>query len=443
MDFLRYVDVLIGLAIVMVLLSPLVTAWTQFWMWVSRARPAFLRMAIARLILHIDGAAIQAPDADAIARAVVMNPMVRSGNSPATVIQREELTAILLQLADDAGGTAMADAKLRQTLREALAANGISDPAKTLSEIRTASQKLERDHPRTAAHLRAAEAFITAAQSDLVGKIHYWFDQTMDRITQRYAFYARIVTIIGAGVVAFAIPFDAVDLLKRLSTDSALRDSLVAQAAAQQAQINRLDDKDKTGQGESFDLEAAKAKRDEIEENLTKLREPSLTIVPDHFIWQALPQARLTRNQLRQPYPPTFELALGDAVFAIRPAWRSDPLADLKAALDGSRAPLSTRIERIGHSDDLVIVSNKPGIIQLRWKPGHAETNILNSARESAGWDWGLIGAALPGILISWTLLSMGAPFWYDALKGLLKLRPLLAAKDDEQRLERQTDGAK
>lgn len=427
----------------MALLSPLVTAWTQFWMWALRARPALLRMAIAKLILHIDGNALQAPQADAIARAVMTHPMVSDGKSPATVIQREELTTILLQLADDASGSTIPDPKLRQTLRQALAANGISDPAKTLSELRTVWQNLEKDHPRTAAHLRAAEALIIAAQSDLVGKIHYWFDQTMDRITQLYAFRARIVTVIGAGVVAFAIQFDAVDLLKRLSSDAALRNSLVAEAAAQQEQINRIDDKGRAPASEPFDLEAAKARRDQIEKNLAKLREPNLAIFPDHFIWQALPQARLMRNQWQQPYPALFELALGDAVFAIQPGWRADALVDLKAALDGSRAPVTTRIERTGSNDDLVIVSHRLGAIQLRWRPGHPETNILNSAQESAGWDWGMIGRALPGILVSWTLLSMGAPFWYDALKGLLKLRPLLAAKDDEQRLERQTDSRK
>jgi hypothetical protein len=35
-------------------------------------------------------------------------------------------------------------------------------------------------------------------------------------------------------------------------------------------------------------------------------------------------------------------------------------------------------------------------------------------------------------------LLSMGAPFWYNSLGRLLQLRSALAAKDDQQRAERQ-----
>jgi hypothetical protein len=46
---------------------------------------------------------------------------------------------------------------------------------------------------------------------------------------------------------------------------------------------------------------------------------------------------------------------------------------------------------------------------------------------------------ALPGVLFSWVLLSLGAPFWFDLLKNLLKLRSLLAQKDDDDRAQRNT----
>ena len=41
------------------------------------------------------------------------------------------------------------------------------------------------------------------------------------------------------------------------------------------------------------------------------------------------------------------------------------------------------------------------------------------------------------GVVLSALLLSLGAPFWFDALQKLLKLRPMLASKDDAQRQER------
>jgi hypothetical protein len=54
-----------------------------------------------------------------------------------------------------------------------------------------------------------------------------------------------------------------------------------------------------------------------------------------------------------------------------------------------------------------------------------------------SGWK-DFSGQRLIGILLSAALLSLGAPFWYDMLKNVIKLRSTLAQKDDQQRAERQ-----
>ena len=46
------------------------------------------------------------------------------------------------------------------------------------------------------------------------------------------------------------------------------------------------------------------------------------------------------------------------------------------------------------------------------------------------------------GMLLTALLLSLGAPFWYNALGRLLQLRSVLAVKDDAQRSERQGSNA-
>src|SRR5262249_19799594 len=48
-----------------------------------------------------------------------------------------------------------------------------------------------------------------------------------------------------------------------------------------------------------------------------------------------------------------------------------------------------------------------------------------------AGWKSHLAGINLFGVLITSLLLSLGAPFWYNALGRLLQLRSVIAAKDD------------
>jgi hypothetical protein len=48
----------------------------------------------------------------------------------------------------------------------------------------------------------------------------------------------------------------------------------------------------------------------------------------------------------------------------------------------------------------------------------------------------------LIGVILSALLLSLGAPFWYNALKNIVRLRSLIAGKDDAQREARQSTQA-
>jgi hypothetical protein len=92
--------------------------------------------------------------------------------------------------------------------------------------------------------------------------------------------------------------------------------------------------------------------------------------------------------------------------------------------------------------DDLLLTSQLTGPIQLRAVPGHAESNMLNAAAELSCAspvciDWSLLGRTWRGVVLTWVLLSLGAPFWYDALKDLLKLRSSMAQKDEQARASR------
>ena len=43
-----------------------------------------------------------------------------------------------------------------------------------------------------------------------------------------------------------------------------------------------------------------------------------------------------------------------------------------------------------------------------------------------------------PGVLLSWVLVSLGTPFWFDLLKRLVGFRSLLAKKDEDDRRQRE-----
>jgi hypothetical protein len=444
------------------------------------------------------------------------------------------------------------------------------------------------------------------AQSSFVGRINNWFDQVMDRTTSEYRFRAQLVTVIGALFVATLVQLDSIDLLRRLSSDDKLRDSLVQQAELQQKQI---EDAAKSGQSQE-DLLNARSQRDEIQATLAKLRDPQLAVLPDHFLWQHLPQARLMNNREWQPpYSQRLELVVGGSSFTLEPQWTSQPLDDIETAVRNSGAPVHTArdmdrtvytvsgpgveslrvtmqgIDRLTHLNGLAQASWKPGQniapgqytllagydsvpvetkaggvddmvraikasnapvsiiplftlkavkpqarwiqlrqratdpasnllgdtqfsgsvaryddllfngswqcaivvgvqparavecapaavetalralnfhvdedhgehllvkskrlgpLQIRSVPGKPESNMMNGAAESSCksvvcFDSDLFYSSWRGVLLTWILLSLGAPFWYDSLKDLLKLRSTLAPKEEKARLSRQT----
>lgn len=57
----------------------------------------------------------------------------------------------------------------------------------------------------------------------------------------------------------------------------------------------------------------------------------------------------------------------------------------------------------------------------------------------TAWWEKWRSPTQIVGVIISAVLMSLGAPFWYEMLKNLVRLRSLISTKDDAQRNERQT----
>jgi hypothetical protein len=106
-------------------------------------------------------------------------------------------------------------------------------------------------------------------------------------------------------------------------------------------------------------------------------------------------------------------------------------------------------------NDELVLTADRLGTLELRHSPGKPETNVLSRPVERVRpWtEWsqpaspaGIVDAAsnafgpgVFGVLLSWALLSLGAPFWFDALKNALKLRPSAAVTEEKNSRERQS----
>ncbi len=332
---LRTIDVFVGLALVMLLVSMIITVITQIVTNFLNSRGKYLLRGVADILEQLDPG-ITREIAEEIAGAALTNPLVSSANGKlGNVIHREELSKLLLDLGAGDGPTKLGE-KARTALQTALGNNGICQPGtpeeiqqqirKKVADVRASALQLEREHPDLTNAARARMALLEQASSQFLAKINLWFDQTMDRVSERFTAHTRYVTFFAGLAVALGLQLDTAALVSRLSSDDSLRQSLVSmatQGSTSAVSLNALD-----------------------KQNLKDL---------------------VTNN-----------------VIGIPQSW----------------------------SD---------------WRDRWTRDNFVMKAL---------------GILLTTFLMSLGAPFWYNALQNTIRLRSLLASKDDEQREKRQVSGA-
>jgi hypothetical protein len=328
---LKTLDILIGLSVVMLFLSMIVTVITQFLINLRNMRGRSLLTGIADLLEQISPG-IPRQIAEQISTTVLKHPLIRNANGGlGNVIHREELTKLLLELAAGDGPKPLAE-DARQHLLGTLKGDGLGDPdqiKQTLQNVRSLALQLELAHPELTNAARARIAMLQQANGQFLGKVNLWFDQTMDRVSERFTANTRWVTFATGLALALVLQLDTAALVSRLSTDQTMRDSLVTRAQK----------------------EAAAPKQEAID---------------------------------------TMQLSDGD-----RQAIRD------------------------------LMMNNVLGVPQSwqdwidRWNPQNWPVKTV-------------------GILLTAVLLSLGAPFWYNALQNLVRLRSIVASKDDQQRQERQ-----
>ena len=240
---LKSLDVVIGLTVVLLALSMAVTVITQAITTVINSRGRHLRRGLTDLLQQLDPA-LNEKLSKAVATEILTHPLVSGSGAPFTalgrliggprlgnVVHREEFTKLLMAAAAGQTREQLSPAALA-ALTEALANNGVADPKETLKKIRTMAMQLERSAPEISNVARQNMAILHAAETDLVAKINNWFDQTMDRTSQRFTASTRLVTFAGAFLVAFGLQVDTPALVNRFSADDALREAFVEEAQA-------------------------------------------------------------------------------------------------------------------------------------------------------------------------------------------------------------------
>lgn len=263
---LKSLDILIGLTIVLLALSMAVTMITQSVTTLLNSRGRHLRRGLVDLLQQLDPALTETLSRS-VATGILTHPLVSGSQTPVAagspiesvtsmidrvrlsiggarlgnVVHREEFTKLLMAFA--AGeGTGRLESAAKDALLKALKENGVDHPEQKLKEIRQVALRLEKSSPELSHMARQNLAILEAAESDLVAKINNWFDQTMDRTSQRFTASTRAITFIGAFLVAFGLQVDTPALVNRLAADEKMREQFVTEAKALYADQKVMDE---------------------------------------------------------------------------------------------------------------------------------------------------------------------------------------------------------
>ena len=252
-----------------------------------------------------------------------------------------------------------------------------------------------------------------------VGRLEAWFNISMSRVSQRFTMKIRIVTVIFAFVLAFGIHLDTFTLFNQLLGNPTLRQNVVAQSAAMLDEAQAVMGAQAAGQPTSANTEMTTSPQ--------VLGAKMVELIAKNIDKQTEAQPQLLGSI------PVFNN------FAEAEKWLSDGLKpEVKPERKQELLTTYRRYVIAGLKDKARDVASMLQQLGLELVPGDRTWDQLK--KEKLKFFFHFDGPRnFLGILLTAGLLALGAPFWYNVLKTLTSLRPMVATKGDQQRQEAAT----
>ncbi|MBI3696350.1 MAG: hypothetical protein HY238_16120 [Acidobacteria bacterium] len=396
---LKHLDTVIAFTVVMLGISLAIMVLTQMFAAVTGLRGTNLRWGLERLLPAL--AATFHLDLDPKAKTVeILHHPLISDSAFSTLADRLPRIAQLvnwfkpLKIVVDRW-------RLGSAIRPEELAAILHIRPESAASIENLAGQIQALAPAQAADARQLAQQIIDRSKAVGGDFELWFNAAMDRISQRFALHTRLFTVSLAVLIAFGMHIDALALFKRLLADDQLRATLVSSADAMSKQAEGV-------LGTSSRVPTAYSLA------MKTLREGTDP--------EAQKYAELTKS-LPEP-PPTFASSV-DAETWLRQNLHVNTQTDqivesyrkiLSRTLSTAVVKLSDQLREIGQT----LGQTEFQLIESPYKPW----DYCNRWPRNRHF-WGVFGAAV--------LLSLGAPFWFNALKSLTNLRPILAQKQEKE----------
>jgi hypothetical protein len=248
----------------------------------------------------------------------------------------------------------------------------------------------------------------------------------MDRASQRFKTEVRAVTVGISFLLAFVVGLDAVDLYGRFQADPILRqrviqkaDSLLLKPPVVGSDPGSVPSKEASAAAKTTALAFWKSPRPASHPKSDGV-ETAATPGPD------------PEGDRPAPDPPAAVMTEAAAVGWLTGLEKKDLVEDADdAALEGRFREELVRARARLLGRELAGLRSGAGIggVELRGWAGLGKESLSDQARHVAG------------VVLGAMLLSLGAPFWFNALQTLVALRPSVASKEDKKAQERRAIG--
>lgn len=433
---LKSIDTLVAFALIMTVVSLLITILVQMTSAALNLRGKHLANALAQTLDTVvpGTTATVSNKAAALAKHILSlphlsdNPKVGiDGNPKTSAVRASEIYGTLLQIAKSE-----TNPDLRMQAVKVLRDAGV--PAEVLASAEVAKSAWSE------LRKQIADGGTTGPLASLMGKVdeiesyvshvvsqrledseaawkrfEFWFESSQDRAQQWFAANTRVLTIIFSGVAALTLQLDTIEIYRHVSSDSNLRASLVEQAGAITTVAQRA-------------LEPA-----------TDVLRTAWCAWSSQANDEKTEVGKLVASLGKEAKAKILAEAVSDTDF------RGTFVLRLRQAMAGAPPEKASQVE-----DSFVADLENEGKKQLAEKSADfrlAKSMLDNSGFELAPkgwWRWkdermhGYFAHAL-GMMMTMGLLTLGAPFWFNTLKGLTNLRSVVA-KDISH--EEQTKGS-
>lgn len=227
---------------------------------------------------------------------------------------------------------------------------------------------------------------------DSIGKVEAWFNIAMNRAAQRFALYIRLWTILFAVMLALGAHLDSFKIIQQLWTSPEMRVSLINSREAMLNEASIL----------------LTAQDDTIQSS-------GLIVAPQILVEAKKKLARKEKNAMAGLDTTSFFSNMNEAIKWLQDSLKVDE-SHKKSLIDEYQRLVITELKNHARSITQELEKSKFQLIPEQYPGFFCFDDFKNFL----------------GILITAGFLSLGAPFWFNALKTLSNLRPLVAKREEK-----------